>query len=383
MNAKLLILKLLFIMLLLLLFTRGHSQVPLASPGLAPSQMDSQGRLVEDWGAVSVRLLGEGMPERAEIVVREVRLDNLIPGVEAQAQYGPVALTLTAFRAPAWPSGLDVLTVRVHEIAGKEARFRMALDLPESAQVASSLVRMNGRAVIALPESASADQPMRDWGYDDDSTALPGWARPERACDPAFRNIRAGMNGVPIRYHFAVASKARFNVVLGLCESHWSQPGQRPVVLKVEGAPMQEVDPLTRWGRHIPGALLFEGKDENGDGVLEVQALPRLGSPDTNPILNVIWLFPPGEGLNLDQVIAGRLNALAVRYVDVGGANDQSLYAGGRAEYAMTLPPNGVKEWTFLVASPGASVTSWEKSDWTPAKLRRAAAQVWREWKEK
>jgi hypothetical protein len=383
MNAKLLILKLLFIMLLLLLFTRGHSQVPLTSPGLAPSQMDAQGRLVEDWGAVSVRLLGEGMPERAEIAVRGVRLDNLIPGVEAQAQYGAVALTLTAFRAPVWPSGLDVLTVRVQETAGKEARFRMVLDLPTGAQVASSLVRINGRAVIALPESATADQPMRDWGYDDDSLAMPGWARPERACDPAFRNIRAGMNGVPIRYRFAVASKARFNVVLGLCESHWSQSGQRPVVLKVEGAPTQEVDPLARWGRHIPGALLFEGKDENGDGVLEVQALPRLGSPDTNPILNVIWLFPPGEGLNLEQVIAGKLNALAVRYVDVGGANDQSLYAGGSAEYAVTLPPNGAKEWTFLVASPGASVPSWERSDWTLAKLRRAAAQVWREWKER
>ena len=156
----------------------------------------------------------------------------------------------------------------------------------------------------------------------------PGGPTPAVECDPAFRNIRAGIGGVPILYRFKVDPKAKANVVLGFCESHWAQAGQRPVICQVEGAPPQEVDPVARWGQHQPGALLFAASDANGDGMLEVAVLPKPGAADQNPILNAIWLFPAETLPNLDQVIAGKLNAVASRYVQVGGANDQSLAAG-------------------------------------------------------
>ena len=44
------------------------------------------------------------------------------------------------------------------------------------------------------------------------------------------------------------------------------------------------------------GVLLFAAKDANGDGQLDVAVLPKIGAPDTNPILNVLWLFPAGPG---------------------------------------------------------------------------------------
>ena len=50
----------------------------------------------------------------------------------------------------------------------------------------------------------------------------------------AHRQIRAGMGGVPITYRFAVQTGEKRYVVLGFCESHWAEAGQRPLVINVE-----------------------------------------------------------------------------------------------------------------------------------------------------
>ena len=313
--------------------------------------------------------------------LQSLKLDGLIPAAQAQSRYGPVALTLTAFRAPVWPAGLDVLTVRLTETAGQETPVQLSLALPETVRIGLKTVTLGGRAVLGLPAGTKVSQAMRDWGWADDAVALPGWARPAVDCDPAFKNIRAGMDGVPILYHFKVDPKAKVKVVLGFCESHWSQAGQRPVICQVEGAPSQEVDPLARWGQHRPGAILFAASDANGDGTLDVSVLPKPGAPDQNPILNAIWLFPADASPNLDQVITGKLNAAASRYVAVGGSNDQSLYAGGRVEYALKLLAHATQELTFLVACPGGSVPPADQTAWTPEKLRQSATAVWRDWR--
>jgi hypothetical protein len=98
-------------------------------------------------------------------------------------------------------------------------------------------------------------------------------------------------------------------------------------------------------------------------------------------ILNAVWLFPADAKLELDQVIAGKLNGQALRYVAAGGGNDQSLYAGGKVEYAVKLPAKAVQEMTFLVACPGSSVPPPDQTTWTLEKLRQAAAAVCRDWK--
>jgi hypothetical protein len=126
---------------------------------------------------------------------------------------------------------------------------------------------------------------------------------------------------------------------------------------------------------------VFAARDANGDGTLDIAVLPKPGAPDENPILNAIWLFPPDASPNLEQVIAGKLNAVALRYVAVGGSSDQSLYAGGRVEYALKLPAHATKELVFLVACPGSSVPSPDQTTWTPEKLRQSAAAVWRDWR--
>lgn len=365
----------------LLFAIRLQAEVSFTSPGLAPTRMDDQGRLVEDWGSVTVNLAGAGLPATALATLQSIKLDGLIPAAQAQSRYGTVALTLIAYRAPVWPAGLDVLIVRLAETAGQETPVQLSLALPEAGRLGSRAVTLGGRAVLGLPAGTRVSQAMRDWGWADDAAALPGWAKPAVDCDPAFRNIRAGMGGVPILYHFKVDPKAKVKVVLGFCESHWAQAGQRPVICQVEGAPPQEVDPVARWGQHRPGAILFASSDANGDGTVDVSVLPKPGAPDENPILNAIWVFPADASPILEQVIAGKLNAAALRYVAVGGSNDQSLYAGGRVEFALKLSANATRELTFLVACPGGSVPLPEQTAWTPDKLRESAAAVWRDWR--
>jgi len=353
--------------------------VEFASPGFPASKMDAEGRLVEDWGPVGVQLRGDGLNE-APFQVAAIQLDDLVPAAQVTADRGAVRLSCTAFRAPIHPAGVDVLCVRLEEARGAPAEMTLALALPPAAKVGSRTVRVGGRVVLALPEEVASEQSARDWGSCDDSNAQKGWAKPEGPCDPAFRNIRAGMGGVPIVYRFSVKPKSAANVVLGFCESHWTEAGQRPLLCRVEGAAEQTVDPVGQWGRHRPGALLFAARDANGDGRLELSVRTATDARDRNPILNAIWIFPAGDAPDLTKVIAGQLNAAADRYVDVGGDSDQSLYPPGKAEYQVRLAPNEVREWVFLVGCHRGAAPLPDTTAWTPQTLRRAARDVWRDW---
>jgi len=113
-----------------------------------------------------------------------------------------------------------------------------------------------------------------------------------------------------------------------------------------------------------------------------VAGLPGRGAPDRNTILNAIWIFPAGEPPRLDQVIAGRLNALAIRRVDVGGKDDQSIYPPGKLEYDIRLAPGESRELTFFAACRGGSAPVPGLTAWTGESLLRAARDVWRDWKD-
>lgn len=362
---------------LLLGSVRADEGIALLSPGFPASRLDPAGRLVEDWGAVSVRVTGEGVPVHGPVVVEAIRLAEVVPAAQAILRRGPLTLTVTGYRAPVWPAGMDVLTVRVE--AAEECAFRFGLDLPEGAVVGPRAVTLGGRLVMVLPDRPLREQPLRDWGHWDSAVPLPGWARPARACDPSFANIRAGLGGVPILYRFRVEPGAAWQVALGLCESHWTAAGQRPLVCRVEGAAPQVVDPIARWGRHEPGVLLFDGRDGDGSGWLDVIVVTTPDSPDQNPILNAIWLFPPHAVKDPDAVASGRLNTLAWRQVDAGGPTDSSLCPDRTLEYEVRLSAGGQDEWQFWLASPGATLPDPTHSAWTAESLLAAAIGVWKE----
>ncbi|NLX98067.1 MAG: hypothetical protein GXY83_18040 [Rhodopirellula sp.] len=361
---------------------RGTEAVSFDSPGFPPSRMEAGGRLVEDWGTLTVRLSGDGVAD-GPTTVEAVKLDDVIPAARASAARGAVKLISTAFRSPTFPGGVDVLTVRVEEVKSRPAEVTVGLDIAPSAHIGMRTVRIGGRTILTLPAEAVQQQELLEWGYCDEAVSLPGWAKPQGKCDPAFKNIRAGMGGVPIAYRFPIAAGGDAHVVLGLCESHWGESGQRPLVCRVEGAAPQQVDPVAKWGQHKPGLLVFAANDQNRDGKLEITVGTPPGALDRNPILNGIWIFAKGETPDLKKVLAGELNATALRYVDVGGDNDQSIFPPGKLEYRLKLPAGGAEELTFLVASPGGSAPVPETSAWTAETLRRAAREVWRDWPRK
>ncbi len=362
--------------------TLAAEPVSFHSPGLPPSRMDAEGRLCEDWGSVGVRLSGPAVADGAT-TVEAVKLEGVVPAARAVSARGAVRLVCTAYRSPAYPQGIDVLAVRVEEVKGQAAQVNVTLDLPPKARIGLRTVKVGSRTVVTLPAEAIQDQQPRDWGYCDEASSLPGWAKPLGKCDPAFRNIRAGMGGVPILYRFAVKPKSEAHVVLGLCESHWKEARQRPLLCRVEGADPQQVDPVGQWGQHKPGVLLFHARDENGDGQIEVNVRSATGANDRNPILNAIWIFPPGKAPDLVKLLSGALSKAAIRYVDVGGETDQSLYPPGKLDYRLSLSARGAKELVFWVASQGGSAPIPETTAWTTDLLRRAAHDVWRDWSER
>lgn len=368
--------------LLLVGWSLAAEPVEFSSPGFPPSRMDAEGRLVEDWGAVAVRLHGQRLGQGA-VKVEAVQLDGCIPAAQATKDYGQAQMICTAFRSPIFPAGVDVLTVRLEEKAHQLIQVTLALELPPGVKIGMTTAWIDKRIVLSVPLETLSLLPVRDWGYCNQTTPMPGWAKPEGGVDPAFANIRAGMGGIPILYRFKIEPKGQVLVALGLCESHYDRPGIRPILCEVEGARPQRVDPIAQWGRHKPGVLLFRAQDLDGNGQLEVAVRPVPGAQDRNPILNVIWVFPAGKTPNTAKLIAGQLNASPKYYVDVGGQNDQCFYQVGKLEYPIQLPADGVKELTFLVACAGSSAPVPETTAWTLDTLRRAARQVWQAWQTK
>jgi hypothetical protein len=295
-----------------------------------------------------------------------------------------VTLTQTAYRAPIWPSGVDVLEAELANTGEEPTQVQLELVVPETMEVGESTGSIEGRPCLTSPTNLQPTREEREWGCVGGVKAMPGWAKPEGPCDPAFANISAGMGGVPITYRFAVPPGAKRTVVLGFCESFHPTAGLRPVVALVEGAEQQAIDPIDAWGRHQPGVVRFDATDSDGDGRLQVSVAPHPQASDRNTILNAIWVFDPAIPLDDQQLIEGHLNDRAERYVDVGGQQDQGLYKSGDVKYSLQLEPGQTREFLFLLASPGCrSLPDPSLGLWNPRTLRKAAADVWRDrWDE-
>jgi hypothetical protein len=346
------------------------------SPGFPPSSVDADGAVHEDWGQAALRMV---KPEGAALKAQRHETEGFPRVVTTFAAEG-TTLVQTVYRAPIWPGGVDVLCARVAN--GGAAATEVVLELTSTAGLAfgESLGVLGARPVVSLPTQEGVERLMvdeRPWGCAGGVVPLPGWAKPEGACDPAFRNISAGMGGVPITYRFQVKAGAERQVVLGFCESHWDAAGQRPLEILVEGAARSEIDPVGTWGRHKPGCLLFKARDANSDGRIAVTIAPHPKAADKNTILNAIWVFAPDAAVDTAQVLRGELTAAAEYYVDVGGEKDQLLFRGDKVTYRLAVPPNAERTALFLLACPGATAPNPTTMAWTPETLWKAAEDVW------
>lgn len=149
----------------------------------------------------------------------------------------------------------------------------------EAMQVGETTGSIEGKPSLALPAGLQPIREEREWGCTAGVSALPGWAKPNVPCDPAFRNITAGMGGVPITYRFAVEPGSKRTVVLGFCESYHPTAGQRPMVVQVEGVfPAASQSGLSFPFRSVPGPLGSGIDSQSGHRRLE-RPLGRTGPP--------------------------------------------------------------------------------------------------------
>lgn len=370
-----------FLFVLLCAASAAAADLQIVSPGFPPSTVDGEGALHEDWGVFALAIRA---PADARVVKQKFQAAP-VPTVVTAIGAGALHCIQTAYRAPVWPRGCDVVTALFENTREGALEVRFDLVLPEDAAVGERLAVLGGRTVIGLPEGIDAVRgEKRPWGRVPGVRPLPGWGKPAGECDPGFRNIVAGFGEIPIAYEFAVEPGAKRTVVLGFCESHWTASGTRPVTIQVEGAAAAECDPVGAWGHNVPGCLSFEAADADRDGYIVATVGPHPAAADRFPILNVAWVFKPGTPVDPAKVLKGAANEAAEYYVDAGGPKDQLLYKGGTASYRVTLAPKEAKELTFLVASPGGGeVPDPLKSTWTPATLRKAAEEVWAGWSQK
>jgi hypothetical protein len=359
----------------------GETGLLIGTPDTSPTLVLPDGGLKTAWGTVRLCLAGD-TAGAAATAVRQARAESAILEAVTESAAGGVRLILRAYRAPVFPAGFDVLEAEVANTTTQRAQAAVGLQLPEGTVADASLVRQGGRPVVAI---APPPPVLRGTGCITPAEAMPGWGHPNVPCHNAFRNIRAGMGGIPIAYQFLLNQKGdRRTVVLGLCESHWAEAGKRPLILQVEGAAERRVDPVAEWGQHRPGCVLFAAGDTDGDARIDVRVLPVPDAPDRNTILNAIWLFPAEAAPDLAEVLAGRLDSKALCVVDVGGPGDGPLtepgkidLAGGRPTYRLELEPGARQTLGFLVAVGGSAVPAWSATTWTLAGLRQAASDVW------
>jgi len=142
-----------------------------------------------------------------------------------------------------------------------------------------------------------------------------GWASPKIPCDRRFRDIMV-RNGGPLDFTYPAKPGKKYRIAFGLIESWHSEPGKRPLDIRIEGKTVRTVDLIAEYGRHTPAVLIFDAEDENGNGRIEMGVHSPKDAEDNNTILSLLWVFDPQNTPTEKQLIAGGLDdrALALTF---------------------------------------------------------------------
>lgn len=143
-------------------------------------------------------------------------------------------------------------------------------------------------AIPPLNTSASQSNYGKYERLDGISGAL-GWAHPSCQSSPEFNSVAWGINR-PLRYRLKVQPGAFKRIVLGFCESYKPRLGERLALMQVEGATDQLVDLALTAPINTPQVFIFEAKDTNNDGWLDISVKAPVGS-DPNTTLAMIAMY--------------------------------------------------------------------------------------------
>ena len=164
------------------------------------------------------------------------------------------------------------------------------------------------------------------------------WAHPNIACDERFRNAMVGY-GRPLVFTYRCEANRKYRVAFGLIEGWYSEPNSRPLEIRIEGETSRSIDLAGQYGKNTPVVLIFDAKDENGSGTIEMGIYSPQHAADKNTILSSLWIFDANDTPTEKDILAGGLDnrALAVMYPGKMGNHikllfDQKQLAPGQEE---------------------------------------------------
>jgi hypothetical protein len=175
-------------------------------------------------------------------------------------------------------------------------------------QKEAGVIKVLEETFVAVPAKGAAAESAKLERLDGDECNM-SWCKPTRSCPAAFSDIMLAYNG-ELRYRLRVPPKAKMTLVFGLCEGWHKEPGKRPLVLSVEGAASQTVDPVKDRGPNQPVLYHVKADDANGDGFIDIRVGTQKNSTDHNAILNALWAFE-GDAPDDEAIFARPENAYA------------------------------------------------------------------------
>lgn len=213
---------------------------------------------------------------------------------------------------------------------------------------------------LAPAAPAVSDGRTADYERLDGISGVPHWAQPADGVSPEFRHVAWG-NNRPVAYRVRVPAGAAKRVLLGFCESYKKYLFQRTATMEVEGAATQAVDLALNAPHHAPQVFLFDARDENNDGWLNLRVFAPQGQ-DPNSTLATIAVYPPGTALNREELIAGSLAAKDRAELRIACGREMGRQPARtdliHARYAGVLAPAlFIKTKRPLVAGPDGTVT--------------------------
>ncbi len=181
------------------------------------------------------------------------------------------------------------------------------------------------------------------------------WASPTVPCEPAFRDA-ASMMKEPVHFRFRAEKGQIYTVVFGFCEGANNRPGDRIVNIEIEAKHRRRLDLAKEFGRNVPVLVPLEARDEDGDGMIDLDITPDNDCRDPFALLNVLWVFKGRPTLDLGELRQGRSSVPALAHVAGGADSNRQLLSPSvnvvlvRLHNAGKAAVNSAPE--FIVESP-------------------------------
>ncbi|MGC8886753.1 MAG: hypothetical protein ACP5MG_06305 [Verrucomicrobiia bacterium] len=151
----------------------------------------------------------------------------------------------------------------------------------------------------------------------DSNSVIQNWAKPPQNYDQQFKNVAVGW-GRPVHYRLKSEKGKTYWVAFGLCEGWHTNAGKRIIELKLEGETKAVVDPVKQNGQNIPAVYIFSAADKNDDGWIDIISTTAETSPDTNSILNLLWIFPAETFPSEKELLTGVYHNQPIARINCG-----------------------------------------------------------------